>query len=59
MCQNKQTMNKIEQHNRKGFEAKYGLTTPQMHHTSENNKAGRAEFVFFGIILKIPNVRIR
>lgn len=30
-----------------------------MHHTSENNKAGRAEFVFFGIILKIPNVRIR
>lgn len=52
-------MNKIEQHNRKGFEAKYGLIMPQMHHTSENNKAGRAEFVFFGIILKIPNIRIR
>lgn len=26
--------------------------------TLEKNKAGRAEFVFFGIILKILNVRI-
>lgn len=47
-------MSKIEQRNCKSIEAEYSLIMPQI----LKNKVGRAEFVFFEIILKIPNVRI-
>jgi hypothetical protein len=51
-------MSKIEQCNHKSFEADDSLIMPQMPSYNRKNKVGRAEFVFFEIILKIPNVRI-